>query len=82
MSNYDTLQINMTLLKQNKSIFEQRKRNFVNNTYSTFKSSYINSCSDNYIRQMKKELDDLYLKIEKGYSSIDKWWTEYNNEVE
>ena len=81
MSNYDTIHINMTLLKQNQTIFEQKEKDFHNRTYSTFKSSYLNNSSDIYVRQMSNELNILYNKISKGYALINKWWSNYNDSV-
>lgn len=82
MSNYEIERINLTLLKENKTIFEQRKDNFINSTYQNFKTSYICACSDPYVKRMERELNKLYEKIEKGYVSIEKWWQEYNSNVE
>lgn len=77
----DLLRINTEMLKENQSIFKQSANNFNNRAYSTFKSSYLNNSSDSYVRQMSRELNTLYNKISKGYTLINKWWSDYNQEI-
>lgn len=74
--------INTTLLKKHKSSFDNVRSTFKSSSYSTFSSSYINSCSDSTVIRMKSKLKSLYDAIDKGYNNINGWWSSYNNDVD
>ena len=74
--------INVSLLKSYEKDFNGEMENFNNNTYNTFSSGYLNNCSDTYVCRMSKQLQDSYEKIKKGYSNVDKWWSDYNSNIE
>lgn len=74
--------INVSLLKNYKSDFNNEKSKFNSNAYSTFDSGYIKRCSDGYVIRMRNNLQTLYDKVQKGYNNIDSWWTDYNNDIE
>lgn len=74
--------VNITLLKQYQEDFSVEKDNFNNSSYNYFLISYIPQCSDYYVGQMSKTLDNLYDKIKTGYYNINEWWIDYNNSIE
>lgn len=78
----DTTRINIFLLQSYKNNFDAYHIRFNNNSYNTFNSSYLKHCSDPYVMKMSKKLDELYKIIDKGYCNIDKWWSNYNSNVE
>lgn len=78
----DICKINVSMLKSYEKAFKNEINNFNNKTYTTFSSSYLKNCSDAYVRRMSNELQTLYDKIKKGYQNIDKWWVDYNSNVE
>lgn len=78
----DICKINVSMLKSYEKDFKSELNNFNNKTYTTFSSSYLKNCSDAYVRRMSNELQTLYDKIKKGYQNIDKWWVDYNANVE
>lgn len=78
----DICKINVSMLKSYEKDFKTELNNFNNKTYTTFSSSYLKNCSDTYVRRMSNELQTLYDKIKKGYQNIDKWWVDYNTNVE
>lgn len=82
MATYTDNVINISLLRQYKNSFSQEKDKFNNTAYKTFSSSYLKTCSDSNIKRISNKLDSIYRIIEKGYSSIEKWWREYNDNVE
>lgn len=55
---------------------------FTNSTYSTFKSSYLNSCGDSYVNRMSSKLDRLYQKIDNAYNKIKGWYGCYYNDLD
>lgn len=78
----DICKINVSMLKSYEKDFKTELNNFNNKTYTTFSSSYLKNCSDAYVRRMSNELQILYDKVKKGYQNIDKWWVDYNANVE
>lgn len=78
----DTYKINVTMLKNYANDFKNELNNFINHTYSTFSSSYLKNCSDTYVNRMANELQKLCDGLKKGYQNIDKWWTDYNENIE
>lgn len=78
----DIYKINVSMLKSYEKDFNAELNNFNNKAYNTFSSSYLKNCSDAYVRRMSSELQALYEKVKKGYQNIDKWWTEYNENIE
>jgi len=78
----DICKINVSMLKSYEKDFKTELNNFNNKTYTTFSSSYLKNCSDAYVRRMSNELQTLYDKVKKGYQNIDKWWVDYNTNVE
>lgn len=78
----DVYKINVSMLKSYESAFKTELNNFNNSTYNTFSSSYLKSCGDNYVRRMTNELQIAYNKLKNSYNNIDKWWTEYNKNIE
>lgn len=78
----DICKINVSMLKSYEKDFKTELNNFNNKTYTTFSSSYLKNCSDAYVRRMSNELQTLYDKVKKGYQNIDKWWVDYNANVE
>lgn len=78
----DICKINVSILKSYEKDFKSELNNFNNKTYTTFSSSYLKNCSDAYVRRMSNELQTLYDKVKKGYQNIDKWWVDYNDNVE
>ena len=78
----DICKINVSMLKSYENDFKKESNNFNNKTYTTFSSSYLKKCSDTYVRRMSNELQILYDNIKNGYQNIDKWWVDYNENVE
>lgn len=78
----DICKINVSMLKSYEKDFKNELNNFNNKTYATFSSGYLKNCSDAYVRRMSNELQTLYDKIKKGYQNIDKWWIDYNTNIE
>lgn len=77
----DLNKINVSLLCSYENSFEKEYNRFNSKTYTTFKSSYLNSCSDSNVIRMNRALDNLYTKIKNSYKNIDKWWKDYNNDI-
>ena len=73
-----TSKIDSSILKEYLSDFKKEYNSFHSTTYSTFSSCYLKNCSDPYIVRMSNNLSTLYKNIEKGYSNICTWWTDYN----
>ena len=78
----DVFKINVPMLKSYEKDFNDELNNFNNKTYTTFSSSYLNHCSDPYVRRMFNELQTHYNVIKKGYENIDKWWSDYNANID
>ena len=76
------IKIDLSLLKTTENDFKSEANNFNGVTYSTFNSSYLKSCSNNYVIQMAQNLESLYQKIQSGYSNIDEWWNDYISSTE
>lgn len=77
----DMFKINVSLLKSYESKFNTELNNFNNKTYATFSSSYLNSCADDCVSKMASKLRKIYETIKNGYTNIDKWWIDYNDNV-
>ena len=73
--------INVSTLKEFRKEFSNEKKHFINKSYNTFSSSYINNCQDPSVIRMRNGLDKMYRQIEKGYNNIDKWWKSYNTNI-
>ena len=78
----DIYKINVSMLKSYEKDFRTQLNNFNNKTYTTFSSSYLKNCSDTYVYRMSNELQNLYDIIKNGYQNIDKWWIDYNTNIE
>ena len=78
---YDTNNINLNIIKQYRSSFLNEKNSFMNRSYSTFMSSYLNSCSDTYVKLMASKLDNLYKNIDNTYTSTLNWLNDYIENV-
>ena len=78
----DVCKINVSKLKSYETEFNKELNNFYKNTYNTFSSGYLKKCADNYVRRMANKLEIEYNKIKKGYDNIDKWWKDYNKNIE
>ena len=68
-----------------KDSFDSEKNIFRNNSYSTYKYGYLKTSTEPLIGKMASTLDELYGKIDKGYSNINEYWTDYisaNNSLE
>ena len=74
---YENNNIDISLLEQYKSLFEQEIRYYETSTYNIFNSSYLNNCNDVYIKIMSQKLENLYSDIQKGYKAIEEWWSNY-----
>lgn len=74
--------VNLKKIKEYKKIFEIEKKEFKNNSYSTFSNSYIKKSSDPYIQRMSSNLDKMYLNINSAYSTIKNWWDKYIESLE
>lgn len=74
--------VNLKKIKEYKKIFEIEKKEFKNNSYSTFSNSYIKKSSDPYIQRMSSNLDKMYLNINSAYSTIINWWDKYIESLE
>ena len=74
--------INVSMLKSYENDFNKEQSNFNTRTYSTFSSSYLKSCSDPYVSRMAGKLQTLYDKLKIGYQNTDKWWIDYNDNIE
>ncbi len=77
MAGYDTNRLNISSLEQYCSSFNSEKTGY-NNAYNTFNSSYLNSCSDSYVRNVSSKLKEKYNTIKNGYENINSWWINYN----
>ncbi len=71
--------INVTLLNSYEKDFSKEFNNFNIKTYNALNASYLSYCSDPLIRIMYKTLHNHLLKIQRGYSNIDSWWKDYND---
>ncbi len=78
----DVCRINVSVLKSYEKDFRNELTSFKHKTYATFSSSYLRNCSDTYVGRMYNELQTTYNKIKTGYENIDKWWIDYNNNIE
>lgn len=78
----DFCEINVALLKSYEKDFESEIKKFNNKAYTTFLSSYLNNCSDPCVSKMANQLQSIYDRIKKGYNNIDKWWKDYNSNIE
>ena len=74
--------INVSMLKSYENDFNKEQSNFNTRTYSTFSSSYLKMCSDPYVSRMAGKLQTLYDKLKIGYQNTDKWWIDYNDNIE
>lgn len=78
----DLTLINVSALKDCKSNFDNELNHFNNTSFQSFKDSYLNRCSDAYVSKMSTKLSGMYSAIETGYSNINKWWLDYNSNIE
>lgn len=78
----DINRINTSVLKNQRTLFNEEKNHFKNVAFNTFTSSYFYNCSDTIVRNMASNLEKLYKKIDLGYLKIDEWWSSYNKNVE
>ena len=78
---YDVNSINISSIRQKKSLFEDEKAHFKTRTYDTFLSSYLINSGDEYIKIIANRLNELYKIIEKDYDLIFKWWDSYVENV-
>lgn len=78
---YDTNNIDLIKLKQYNSTLKEEKNNFINKTYGVFLSSYLNISEDAYVKRMSVMLENLYKKIEIGYSSVSNYLDSYIENV-
>lgn len=78
----DIYKVNLSVLKSYKNDFDSEYKNFTNNTYSTFSSSYLKNCNDYYVKKIVGELKIQYNAIKNGYININKWWSDYNSNIE
>ena len=62
-----------------KTNFNTEKDDFSTEAYSTFKNSYLNTCSESLVAKMASNLNDKYSVIEKGYTNISSFWDEYDD---
>lgn len=69
--------LNISLLKDQKNKFNNEKDSFYHSSYQIFNSSYLKNCSDFYVVSMKNNLEQLYSRIQNGYTNISKWLNEY-----
>lgn len=60
-----------------KNNFMSEKNNFKSTSYYTFSNSYLNHSGESIISQMASSLETEYKKIDKGYNSINDYWTDY-----
>lgn len=60
-----------------KNNFMSEKNNFESTSYYTFSNSYLNHSGESIISQMASSLETEYKKIDKGYNSINDYWTDY-----
>lgn len=60
-----------------KTDFVSDKDKFQHTSLLTYNNCYIKTSSEPLISQMKSSLDELYTKIETGYTNINSYWTEY-----
>lgn len=77
----DIYRINISTLKSYEKDFKEELDNFKNKSYNTFSSSYLRNSSDRYLLSMSGKLQLLYEEIKTGYQNIDKWWTNYNENI-
>jgi len=56
IASYDTNKVNVELLRQCCSSFNSEEDSFNSKTYSTFASSYLNNCSDPYVRSIRNKI--------------------------
>lgn len=74
--------INISTLQNQKNNFENEMSNFKHSTYTTFRSSYISSSSDNTVSVIKSKLSEIYKSIDNGYNKIYSWWNYYLQDIE
>lgn len=82
MANLDVNNINLSVLKQYQSNFENEKNSFSNLSYRNFSNSYLNRCTDTYVSKMARKINKLYKEIEEAYEDINDWWKSYNKDAE
>lgn len=82
MSNLDVNVINLSVLKQHHSNFISEKNKFNKMAYSNFNNSYLNRCTDRYVKKLATKINNLYTDINDFYAKIDNWWSSYNSDVE
>lgn len=73
--------IDITLLKQYKNSFDNENQMFEISSYNTFLNCYLNSCNDPYIKIVTSQIDTMYKKIIKDFNNINKWWTNYIDNI-
>lgn len=78
---YDANNINIEVLKQDKSLFNDEKSKFEKYSYEMFLSSYLNNSNDEYIKLMANKLEQLYKNIQKDYELIYDWFNDYVQNV-
>ena len=61
-----------------KTNFNTEKDDFSTDAYSTFKNSYLSTCSESLVAKMASNLNDKYSTIENGYSNISVFWDDYD----
>lgn len=71
--------INLDSIKNYKEKINSEKRNFNSQAYNTFRSSYLNNCSESIVRKMSSQLNKKYDKIKTGYSNISTWMNDYTS---
>ena len=77
----DFYRIDETTLNNIKEGIMNEHNSFNDYTKNNISTSYLNNCSDSSVTSMKNKINEYSNKIEKGYSSIEKWLNDYISDV-
>lgn len=61
--------------------FSSIKNKYINGYYRDYQNSYLKRCGDSYVVSMRNNLNKRYEKIKEMYIKIDRYWSDYINDV-
>ena len=61
--------------------FSSIKNKYINGYYRDYQNSYLKRCGDSYVVIMRNNLNKRYEKIKEMYIKIDRYWSDYINDV-
>lgn len=76
------MRIDLDGLKELSEQISFEKQSFNKIAYNSFSNSYLNGCSEPTIARLIERINEVYKKIQNGYTQIDNWTKSYVDAVE